>query len=66
MKIAYRLLTGKHNGKKHLGQIGINERGEKADWTKLAQETDEWRALMNKVMNLRVQYYYNYQWSRTM
>jgi hypothetical protein len=33
-----------------LGEIGLDGR----DWIKLTQDGDQWRALMNTVMNLRV------------
>jgi hypothetical protein len=36
--------------KMDLGEIGWDDR----DWIKLAQDRDQWRALVNTVMNLRV------------
>jgi hypothetical protein len=62
---AYRILVGKPEGKRlvgrprrrwvdniemDLGEIGWDGR----DWIELAQDTDQWRALVNTVMNLRV------------
>jgi hypothetical protein len=62
---AYRILVGKPEGKRPprrtrhrredniklvLRKIGW----EGMDWTDLAQDSDEWRALVNTVMNLRV------------
>jgi hypothetical protein len=62
---AYRILVGKPEGnrplgrpkrrwvddiKMDLGEIGWDGR----DWIKVAQERDQWRALVNTVMNLRV------------
>jgi hypothetical protein len=62
---SYRLLVGKPEGetslgrprrrwvdsiKMELGEIGWNGR----DWIELAQDRDQWRALVNTVMNLRV------------
>jgi hypothetical protein len=38
------------NIKMDLREIGWNGR----DWIKLAEDRDQWRALVNKVMNLRV------------
>jgi hypothetical protein len=38
------------NIKIDLGEIGWDGR----DWIKLAQDRDQWRALVNTVMNLRV------------
>jgi hypothetical protein len=38
------------NIKMDLGEIGWDGR----DWIELAQDTDQWRALVNTVMNLRV------------
>jgi hypothetical protein len=62
---AYRILLGKPEGKrplgkprcryvdyikKDLGEIGWDG----MDWIELAQDRDQWRALVNTVMNLRV------------
>jgi hypothetical protein len=62
---AYRILVGKPERKRPLGiprrrwvdnikmdlrEIGWNGR----DWIELAQDRDQWRAVMNTVMNLRV------------
>jgi hypothetical protein len=62
---AYRILVGKPEGKRPLGRprrrwmdnikmdlkkIGWDGR----DWIELAQDRDQWRALVNTVMNLRV------------
>jgi hypothetical protein len=62
---AYRILVGKPEGKRPLGrsrrrwvdniemdlrQIGWNG----MDWIDLAQDRDQWTALVNMVMNLRV------------
>jgi hypothetical protein len=38
------------NNKMDLGEIGWDGR----DWIELAQDRDQWRALVNTVMNLRV------------
>jgi hypothetical protein len=38
------------NIKMDLGEIGWDDR----DWIELAQDRDQWRALVNRVMNLRV------------
>jgi hypothetical protein len=62
---AYRILVGKPEGKRQLGRlrsrwvdnIKINFRGlgwVDMDWTDLAQDRDQWRVLVNTVMNLRV------------
>jgi hypothetical protein len=63
---AYRLLVGKPEGKRSLGrprrrlvnnikmdllEIGCGG----VDWIGLAQDRDKWRALVNTVMNLRVE-----------
>jgi hypothetical protein len=63
---AYRLLVGKPEGKRPLGRsncrwvdnikmdlLEIGWGG--VDWIRLAQDRDKWRALVNAVMNLRVQ-----------
>jgi hypothetical protein len=62
---AYRILVGNPEGKRplgrpkrgwvenikmHLREIGWNG----IDWINLAQDWDQWKALVNKVMNLRV------------
>jgi hypothetical protein len=64
-KIAYRVLVGKPEGKRRLGRtrrkwvvsikIDLREIGwDDMDWIDLAQDRDQWRALMNTAMNLRV------------
>jgi hypothetical protein len=61
----YRVLAGKHEGKKSLGRprlsrgdnikMGLQEmRCGIVDWIELAQDRDRWRSLVNAVMNLRV------------
>ena len=60
----YRVLVGKHEGKKPLGRprrrwednikMDIQEVGWGMDWIELAQDRDRWRALVNAVMNLQV------------
>jgi hypothetical protein len=63
---AYRALVGKPEGGRLLGRprriwednikMDVREVGwEGADWIDLAQDRDRWRALVYKVMNLRVQ-----------
>jgi hypothetical protein len=62
---AYRILVGKSEGKRPLGRprrrwednIKIDLReigGGGMDWIDLVQNRDQWRALVNTVMNLRV------------
>jgi len=61
----YRVLMGKHEGKRLLGRprrrwednikMDLQEvGGGGGDWMKLAQDRDRWRALVSTVMNLRI------------
>jgi hypothetical protein len=65
MRNAYRILVGKPEGKRPLGRprrrwvnnikMDLGEIGwDGSDWTELAQDRDQWRALVNTVMNLQV------------
>jgi hypothetical protein len=56
---------GNLNGRDHLEDLGVDEEiilelilekldGESVDWFHLAQDRDQWRVLMNTVMNLWV------------
>jgi hypothetical protein len=62
---AYKILVGKQEGKRPLGRprrkwednikMGLREiRWGGIDWIDLAQDRDQWRALVNMIMNLRV------------
>jgi hypothetical protein len=64
-RIEYRILMGNPEGKRPLGRprrrwvdnikIDLREIGcDGMDWIDLAQNRDQWRALVNAVMNLRV------------
>jgi hypothetical protein len=58
------ILVGKREGKRQLGRprrrwvdnikIDLRERWDGMDWIDLAKDRDQWRALVNTVMNLRV------------
>jgi hypothetical protein len=63
---AYRILVGKLEGKRPLGRptrrwednirMDLRETGWGGmDWIDLAQDRDQWRDVVNTVMNLRVQ-----------
>jgi hypothetical protein len=65
MRNAYRILVGKPEGKRPLERprrrwvdnikMNLREIGwHGMDWIDLAQDRDQWRALVNTVMNLRV------------
>jgi hypothetical protein len=62
---AYRILAGKQEGKRPLGKprhrwvdnikIDLREIGwDGMDWIDLSQDRDQWRALVNTMMNLWV------------
>jgi hypothetical protein len=62
---AYKILVGKPEGKRPLGRprhgwvdnikMDLREIGwDGVDWIDLAQDRDQWRALVNTVMNLQV------------
>jgi hypothetical protein len=65
LRNAYRILVGTPEGKRPLGRpsrrwvdnikIDLGEIGwDGRDWIELAQDRDQWRALVDTVMNLRV------------
>jgi hypothetical protein len=61
---AYRILVGKPEGRRPLGRprrrwvdniMYLREIGwDGIDWIDLAQDRDQWRALLNTVMNVRI------------
>jgi hypothetical protein len=62
---AYRVLVGKPEGKRQVGRprhrwednikMGLTEIGLSGmDWFNLAQDGDQWKAVVSKAMNLRV------------
>jgi hypothetical protein len=65
-KNAYRILVGKPEGKSQLGRtrrrwvgnikMDLREvRWDGTDWIDMAQDRNQWRALVNTVINFRVQ-----------
>jgi hypothetical protein len=63
-RMRYRILVGKSEGKRPLGRprrrwvdnikMDLREKEwDGGDWMELAQDRDQWRALVNTVMNLR-------------
>jgi hypothetical protein len=64
-RYAYRLLVGKPEGKRRLGRprrrwvnnikMDLREiRWDGVDWIDLAQYRDQWRSLLNTIINIRV------------
>jgi hypothetical protein len=55
---AYRILVGKPEGKRSLGRPRprwvYNIGWDGTDWIDLAQGRDQWKALVNTIMNFRV------------
>jgi hypothetical protein len=65
MRNAYRMFVGKCEGKRPLGRrrrrwvdnikMDLREiEWDSVDWIGMAQDRDQWRALVNTVLNLRV------------
>jgi hypothetical protein len=65
MRNSYKIIVGNPEGKRPLGRLwrrweeniemDLREIGwEGVDWIHLAQDRDQWRAVVNTVMNLRV------------
>ena len=63
-RVVHRVLVGKAEGKRSLGRprrrwednikMDLQEVGGGGDWMEMAQDRDRWRALVNRVMSLRV------------
>jgi hypothetical protein len=54
---SYKVLVGKPEGKRPLERPRhrwVNNGWDSIDWIDVAQDRDQWRALVNTVMNLRV------------
>jgi hypothetical protein len=62
---AHRILVGKPDGKRPLGRrrrrwvdnikMELRDKGwDGVDWIDMAQDRDQWRALVNTVLNLRI------------
>jgi hypothetical protein len=56
---AYRILVGKPDGKRPLGRprrrwVDNIKMDLREDWMDMGQDRDQWRALVNTVLNLRV------------
>jgi hypothetical protein len=56
---AYRILGGMSEGKRPLGRQDVGgwtilKEWDGVDWTDLAENRNQWRVLVNTVMNLRV------------
>jgi hypothetical protein len=73
---AYRILVGKPDGKRPLGRprrrwvnsikMDLREIGwDGMDWIDLAQDRDQWKALVNTVMNFRVPVKYGREYQGT-
>jgi hypothetical protein len=62
MRNKYKILVGKPKRKRSVGRLGrrwedninMNIKEEDMDWIHLTQDGDQWWALVNTVMNLRV------------
>lgn len=53
LRIAYKILFGKTEGRRASGRLGVDE-CESMDWVCLLVHEDKWRALVHTVMNCEV------------